>query len=537
MTKEVEEVQFNISNINLIKDVKSSIIFKKIFSFLNINIKLQTIIYNKSYQKKLDININDYIQTSGKYITVLNGKQTVMSIEGNIKLFEGEYLNGKKVGKGKEYYYNGTLKFEGEYLNGKRNGKGKEYDVKGALQFDGEYLNDKRWKGKVEEYNYFGCLLLKGQYLDGKINGNIFQYFANSKLKYEGNYKNGKVDNFERFYNEAGNLTSEIIYENDKIKKELKKEYHHTGNLIYESEALYGQIIKEKFYNKKGKLKMDIEYLNNTNLWKTKEYQDDELVFEGECKNGEKGLIRWNGDGKEYRRIGCNNILIFEGEYFEGKRWNGKGKEYNDINELEFDGEYINGKKIRKGKEYNAEGGLIFEGEYLYEIKLKGKEYNKDGKIVFEGEYSDGKRWNGKGKEYDNEGNLIFDGMYTYGTKNGRMKKYKDNKLQFEGEVVFNKLKGKGKKYYKNGNLKFEGRYYDCKREGNGKDYYKSGKLKYEAEYSNGKRNGYGKQYYLNGKIKFEGEYLNGKEWNGIRYDNNGLIEFEVIYGKKKIKE
>ena len=38
-------------------------------------------------------------------------------------------------------------------------------------------------------------------------------------------------------------------------------------------------------------------------------------------------------------------------------------------------------------------------------------------------------------------------------------------------------------------------------------------------------------------KKKFESEYLNGKEWNGIRYDNNGIIDDEVIYGKKKIKE
>ena len=42
--------------------------------------------------------------------------------------FEGEYLNGLRNGKGKEYYINGKLKFEGEYLNGERNRKGKEYD-------------------------------------------------------------------------------------------------------------------------------------------------------------------------------------------------------------------------------------------------------------------------------------------------------------------------------------------------------------------------------------------------------------------------
>ena len=42
-------------------------------------------------------------------------------------VFEGEYINGERKGKGKEYDYNGNLKFEGEYLNKKRNGKGEEY--------------------------------------------------------------------------------------------------------------------------------------------------------------------------------------------------------------------------------------------------------------------------------------------------------------------------------------------------------------------------------------------------------------------------
>ena len=54
-------------------------------------------------------------------------------------------MNGKRNGKGKEYYKNGELIFEGEYLNGKRwNGKGKEYDDKGRVKFKGEYLNGKK---------------------------------------------------------------------------------------------------------------------------------------------------------------------------------------------------------------------------------------------------------------------------------------------------------------------------------------------------------------------------------------------------------
>ena len=48
--------------------------------------------------------------------------------------------------------------FEGEYLNSKRNGNGKEYDYKGNLIFEGEYLNGKRYNGKGKKYNYNNIL-------------------------------------------------------------------------------------------------------------------------------------------------------------------------------------------------------------------------------------------------------------------------------------------------------------------------------------------------------------------------------------------
>ena len=44
---------------------------------------------------------------------------------GEIK-FEGEYLKGKRNGRGREYNKNGSLIYEGEFVNGIRNGGGKE---------------------------------------------------------------------------------------------------------------------------------------------------------------------------------------------------------------------------------------------------------------------------------------------------------------------------------------------------------------------------------------------------------------------------
>ena len=45
--------------------------------------------------------------------------------------------------KGIEHDYNGNLIFEGEYSNGQKNGKGKEY-YEGKLIYEGEYFNGEK---------------------------------------------------------------------------------------------------------------------------------------------------------------------------------------------------------------------------------------------------------------------------------------------------------------------------------------------------------------------------------------------------------
>ena len=117
--------------------------------------------------KGKEFNNNKKIIFEGYYI---NGKKVGQFKEYNSKdilIFDGEYVDGKKNGKGKEYYDNGKLKFEGEYLNGERNGKGKEYYEKyHNLMFEGEYKNGER-NGKGKEYKY-GKIIYEGEYVNGK---------------------------------------------------------------------------------------------------------------------------------------------------------------------------------------------------------------------------------------------------------------------------------------------------------------------------------------------------------------------------------
>ena len=70
---------------------------------------------------------------------------------------------------------------------------------------------------------------------------------------------------------------------------------------------------------------------------------------------------------------------------------NGKGKDYYSNGEIEFEGEYLNGKKWN-GKQYDKD-----KKNKIFEIK-EGKGYLKeylDSDLIFEGEYVEGIR-NGK---------------------------------------------------------------------------------------------------------------------------------------------
>ena len=89
--------------------------------------------------------------------------------------------------------------------------------------------------------------------------------------------------------------------------------------------------------------------------WKGKEYDCDQLIFEGEYFYGRK----WNGKGYDKK----GNIL------YELKNGKGYIKEYEeDENYLLFEGEYINGERNGKGKDYDIYNAkLKFEGEYLME--------------------------------------------------------------------------------------------------------------------------------------------------------------------------
>ena len=97
----------------MLKYIKSSYFNSILFSYIPEGQKLKLIKYNKSLQKNININIINYKFYSGKYIIYESNLRKEYDGETDKLLFEGEYLNGKRNGKGKEYYDSGKLIYEG----------------------------------------------------------------------------------------------------------------------------------------------------------------------------------------------------------------------------------------------------------------------------------------------------------------------------------------------------------------------------------------------------------------------------------------
>ena len=401
-------------------------------------------------------------------------------------IYEGQFLNGKKSGKGKEYY-DEQLIFDGEYLFGQRK-KGIEY-VKGIKEDEGEYLLNKKWNGVGYDENENISYQIKNG------NGKVKEYFPNRNIMYEGEYKKGKKEGRGIEYHFNGSILFEGEYKND--KKWTGIGYNDKNEILYELKDGNGYMYEyDEIF---GKLKFEGEYINGERNGKGKEYQKYNgkiLIFEGEYKNGQK-----NGKGIEYR----NKYKYFEGEYLKGLK-NGKGKYYYEDHReiISYEGEFKDGRKEGKGKEYYIGGEIKFDGEYINGEIWNGKGYgdnsDNDNFILNKG--------NGYIKEYDKYGTLLFEGKYENGEKNGE-----------------------GKEYYHGDILLYEGEYSNGIRTGygKGKEYDSvTDNLIYEGEYFNGKRNGEG-IIYFNDNIIVEGKFKNGKRLKGKEYKEDGTA-VEVEY-------
>ena len=427
----------------MLNNCKSQYIVRIIFSYIYELKKLEIVKYNKRVQKKLDINILNYRQFSGSYIIYESkNKGEEYEVGKNLLIYEGEFLKGKRNGKGIEYEYLTKselfYKFEGEYLNGKRKGQGKLFDNNGILVTEGEYSDNILIKGKIYDFKNEA---LKPSYVKKEIEVSEItgkQYDYKSNCIYKGHFKNGKRDGKGvEYYSSVFPIPIYVgEFKNDERNGKGKEDI---AGFIYE-----------------------FNYINGKKHGKGKISKDKNVICEAEYFYGRPWNLQLNIPGI--------NLDIKNGKGIEKKLWlfnfvheneisnglaNGKGNTYlcDEKIHLFFEGEYLNGMKTGKAKQY-IHDKLLFEGEYLYDKRIKGKEYI-NGRLEFEGEYLYNKKWNGKG--FDENGNIIYELIKGTGTVKIYLKDllflnlsnyYLEgdfNQLIFEGKFLNGKKNGKPK--------------------------------------------------------------------------------------------
>lgn len=306
----------------------------------------------------------------------------------DIIIFNGEFFKNEPY-KGVFYYKNGVKLLEGEVLtfNNLLMYNEENYidrylvgdDIilfhdDGSLKFEGDLLRQKSvFNSRVKTDSIF---IEDKEY---KIKYGTGAYYEKGKLfpKFEFEfYDNGKKKMIKE-YNSQNILVVESNYDiNGKLLKE--KEYYQSGELKLDNIYIEGELNIQKIYWQGNKLKYDITYIEDY-IDLIEFNNNEEKIYEGRANIG----LKYFGFGKLYR----NNALIYEGHFnnskfqgsgilyenglkvYEGQFENdvfwGSGVSYYETTEnIEYDGEWVNGCKHGQGTLYSDSGEIVYSGTF-----------------------------------------------------------------------------------------------------------------------------------------------------------------------------
>ena len=202
---------------------------------------------------------------------------------------EANYKNGKKVGNREIKYENGNY-YKGEERNGKREGKGIEYYKNGEIKYDGDWNDDMpEGKGKFidENGNYY-----IGEFKKGLKHGKGIEYNKKGKIVYEGDFINGKKEG-----------EGKLIYDDG---------YYYIGPFKNDSREGKGKICAQD-----GNTLLEGNFVNNKIEGIIKEIYDDGSYYIGHFKDKQR-----HGKGTIYDE---KENIIYEGDFFKNKiEGNGK---------------------------------------------------------------------------------------------------------------------------------------------------------------------------------------------------------------------
>ena len=427
----------------------------------------------------------------------LNEKTYIESDEyGYGKKYIGKKINNKYEGRGILYDNKGNIIFNGYFKNGNYEGFGILYDEYHMI-YNG-YFKDNQYSGIGILYSD-NKIKYEGNFLNGEYNGVGIEYLKNGKRKAK--YKDGKIlkecygvlydKNNKEIYTgllkeqKPKNAKSATIYDDNLniiyIGDFIDFQYNGKGQLYYnkkynqKEEKIYfeGVFEKDKFikgtlfspdgykvydgefcnnipkegknisiYNINGFIDyigdlLDGKYNGNGKLFLTRDYYENELIYEGQFKNG---LYHGFGKGKQFQDK--YSEFLYEGNFINGKM-EGKGIiYYEDEKTIFYNGEFKNNEIYGKGIIYYFNNSKKIKGIFKTINKCKGIYYNPKGEKIYEGIIINEipENWD-NAIIYDNYCLKIYEGKIKKGAYNGKGIEFSDsvNNLKLhEGNFINN---------------------------------------------------------------------------------------------------
>lgn len=104
-------------------------------------------------------------------------------------IYEGDYFNGLKIGKGILKKRNGEIIYSGYFKEDKFDGYGTLY-INNGYVYEGNFINGKKY-GEGTLYSYDRKFKYEGDWVNDEKEGNGLEYFPDG-TKFEGEFLKGK---------------------------------------------------------------------------------------------------------------------------------------------------------------------------------------------------------------------------------------------------------------------------------------------------------------------------------------------------------
>ena len=235
-------------------------------------------------------------------------------------IFEFPYKNGKKEGRGKEYYLNGKFKSDAFFIDGLLQGKSIGYYENGNLEYEENY-KDGKLDGLIKDYYENGQLKSELNYKNGQLDGLARAYHENGQLHIEENYKDGKLEGESTNYDENGNIILKLIYKDDEIDEVIES----TGEEVLTTENKFEKYLDYGIFGTILALITYFVIFKLTAFPKTSNLSDEQrekilkiLIQHDENKKELFSASRFCGIGTSYSKVG-SLVVDSEKVYIKAK--------------------------------------------------------------------------------------------------------------------------------------------------------------------------------------------------------------------------